>query len=87
MNPAKMTPDIRVQAKKHFLFAGKKIEELLPIEAATLSLHQILIEADFQLEMTGPIKESMGFWIERLCKRVVEPTSRRFVLFLYLYLF
>jgi len=27
--------------------------------------------------MTGLIKESFGYWIERMCMSVVEPTARR----------
>jgi len=42
----------------------------------TLATHQIAIEADLQISDTGPIRESMGAWIERLCFRVVEPTKR-----------
>ena len=44
----------------------------------TLATHQIVVEADHQINSTGPIKESMGWWVERMCKTCVEPTSRRF---------
>jgi len=43
----------------------------MPIEAMTLGTHQILIEMDHQVDYTGPIKQSLGIWIERACKRVV----------------
>ena len=44
----------------------------------TLCTHQIVIELDHQIDATGPIKDSMGSWIERICKQAVEPTVRKF---------
>jgi len=44
----------------------------------TLATHQIAVEADRQISKTGPIRESLGAWIERLCFRVVEPTKRMY---------
>jgi len=49
----------------------------MPIDLLTISFHQLCVEADFQIDATGPIKESLGFWIERLCFDVVEPVKRR----------
>lgn len=45
----------------------------------TLTTHLIGVEAEKQIEMTGPIKESMGSWIERLCGDLVEDTRTRLV--------
>lgn len=51
----------------------------MPITMMTLTTHLIGVEAEKQIEMTGPIKESMGSWIERLCGDLVEDTRRRLV--------
>jgi len=69
--------ETRNSAKKCFIEAAKLMEEFMPLEMLTLCTHQIVIELDRQIDQTGPIKETMGQWIERVCKRVVEPTRRR----------
>ena len=43
----------------------------------TLTTHFIAVEADRQIDQTGPIKESMASWIERSCGDVTEVTKRR----------
>jgi len=58
-----------------FFQVGVGCEQLKWEKMMTLATHQIAIEADLQISDTGPIRESMGAWIERLCFRVVEPTK------------
>jgi len=55
----------------------KKTKKLQVDKLSTLAVHQLLVEADKQIDVTGPIKESMGWWVERMCKSCVEPTIRR----------
>jgi len=58
----------------------------MPITMMTLTSHLIAIEADLQIELTGPILESMSSWIERFCGELVEDTRRRLVNFVVLWL-
>jgi len=71
-----ITPEDRNEAKCAFFQVGVGCEQLKWEKMMTLATHQIAIEADWQISDTGPIRESMGAWIERLCFRVVEPTKR-----------
>lgn len=72
-----LTTQKRRQAAAAFRKAGKILEELKADKMLTLTLHQIIVEADKQIDATGPIAESLGFWVERMCKICVEPTVRR----------
>jgi len=49
----------------------------LPISACTISVHLAAVEAHLQVPMTGPIREAMSSWIERLNFTLVEQTQRR----------
>jgi len=72
-----LTDETRRMAIIYFQEAGKLLEELQVDKLSTLAVHQLLVEADKQIDVTGPIKESMGWWVERMCKSCVEPTIRR----------
>jgi len=50
----------------------------MPESMLTVTFHHLVIEADFQIEHSGPIQEAMASWIERICFDCVEPTKRRF---------
>jgi len=47
----------------------------------TITTHFVAIEADIQIDFTGPIREAMSSWIERLCGMLVEDIRRRFEYF------
>ena len=83
----KITKELRQKANEEFKMAGQSIETHMPITMMTLSVHQVLVEAERQIPKTGPIKESMSSWIERLCKLIVEPTARRFFFYLFFFFF
>jgi len=51
----------------------------MPQTMLTLCTHQIFVELDYQIDQTGPIRDSLGVWIERICKTAVEPTVRRYL--------
>jgi len=53
--------------------------KLLPITACTISLHLVAVEAHFQVPMTGPVRESLSSWIERLNFTLIEQTQRRYL--------
>lgn len=57
----------------------------MPEKMLTVSFHHLVVEANYQIDFTGPIKESMASWIERICFDCVEPVKRRclFVFFLF----
>jgi len=50
----------------------------MPITMMTLTTHLISVEADLQIDATGPLGEAMSSWIERLCGIAVEDLRRRF---------
>ena len=51
--------------------------KLLPVTACTISLHLVAVEAHFQVPKTGPVREAVCSWIERLNFTLIEQTQRR----------
>jgi len=72
INPAK-----RVEAASAFKTFGTECEKKMPITMMTLTTHLISVEADLQIDATGPLGEAMSSWIERLCGIAVEDLRRR----------
>jgi len=62
-----ITPEDRNDAKTALFQVGVGCEEITWEKMLTLATHQIAVEADRQISKTGPIRESLGAWIERLC--------------------
>jgi len=75
--------------------------QIFGTKGCIISLHLVAVEADHQIPKTGPIRESMAAWVERLNFTLVEQIQRRsgplscfvsshlisFSLFLFHYLF
>jgi len=72
-----VTPTSRFRSKELFQEAGREMQQHMPQTMLTLCTHQIFVELDYQIDQTGPIRDSLGVWIERICKIAVEPTVRR----------
>jgi hypothetical protein len=47
------------------------------VKACTISLHLAGVEAIRQIAETGPLKEALAAWVERLNFRLIEQVSRR----------
>jgi len=75
-NPS-MTGKERKAASEAFRNFGELAEENFPITMMTITTHFVAIEADIQIDFTGPIREAMSSWIERLCGMLVEDIRRR----------
>jgi len=73
----KLTAESRVKAKALLRKYGEGCQRELGITACTLATHQAVVEADYQIEYTGPLPETMASYIERFNLRVVEPVRRR----------
>lgn len=67
----------RNKAKQLLKEVAIAVERNMPETMLTVSFHHLVIEADNQINFTGPIKEAMSSWIERICFDCVEPTKRR----------
>lgn len=72
-----LTEQKRTTARRQLKAYGRGIETHLGIKACTISTHLVIVEADKQIPVTGPIAESMGSWVERLMNNLVEQTRRR----------
>jgi len=90
------TAEKREQAQADLKKYGKGLETHLNITACTISNHLVIVEADHQIPVTGPISESTGAWVERLMNRLTEYVRRRlvsfgrvdyFILFIYLLIY
>jgi len=73
------TQEARVEAREDLKNYGRGLETYLPITACTISNHLVIVEADYQIPVTGPISESTGAWVERLMNRLTEYVKRRYV--------
>jgi hypothetical protein len=73
-----LTPQKRALARAEFALYGEGIQRILGITACTISAHMIVVEADYQIPVTGPIRESMGSWVERLMFSLLEHVRRRY---------
>jgi len=72
-----LTPEKRAFAKAEFALYGEGIQRHLGITSCTISTHMVVVEADHQIPVTGPIRESMGSWVERLMFSLLEHVRRR----------
>jgi len=72
-----LTQEKRGLAKDEFARYGRGIEEHLGVTSCTISNHMIIVEADHQIPVTGPISESVGAWVERLMFTLLEQIRRR----------
>jgi len=76
------TAEKRVAARGDLVNYGRGLETHLDITACTISNHLVIVEADHQIPVTGPVAESTGSWVERFMNRLTEYVKRRFVIFL-----
>jgi hypothetical protein len=72
-----LTPEKRAFARAEFFLYGQGLQRNLGITACTISTHMVVVEADLQIPVTGPISESMGSWVERLMFTLLEHSRRR----------
>ena len=75
-----LTPERRALARAEFTLYGEGVQRILGITACTISTHMAVVEADYQIPVTGPIRESMGSWVERLMFSLLEHVRRRYYL-------
>jgi hypothetical protein len=73
-----LTPGRRELAKNELRLYGHGLQTVFGITACTITNHLIIVEADGQIPVTGPIKESMGSWVERMMFMLLEQVRRRY---------
>ena len=71
------TDSDRERAATHLRRYAAGVEEIFGTRGCIISLHLVAVEADHQIPQTGPIRESMAAWVERLNFTLVEQIQRR----------
>ena len=82
LHSATVTPAQREEAALEWRRFAQQAELHMPITMMTLSTHFVAFEANLQISQTGPIRDSMSSWIERLCGTMVEDIRRRRICYL-----